>query len=71
MKSTHKLTFKSKKDLTNFSFQLFFLLDSYKSWLRDCTYFARKNILYVDTAGYTGVEIFINNNSNKYNYTIQ
>lgn len=71
MKSTHKLTFSDGKNLSLFVARLTMFLQTYPIWIRDCDFFARKNVLYVDTNRYTCVDNYISGKAQEFGYQIK
>lgn len=60
-KSDYKVVFEDDDRMNDFVHILYACLSSYKEWMKNCDYFARKNVLYVKTARYTCVDNFVQN----------
>lgn len=67
-KSTHRLVFRNEKEIPYFSKALLSHLKTHGEWLRECDFFKRGNILYVDTKGYSMVVIFLESMGRLYDY---
>lgn len=72
MKSNFKLEFKDARSMLYFAVALTNLLSERGQWRRECSFFSRKNIMYVVTHNYSWINNFIKNgwNKNQYNYKV-